>query len=66
MSDTPNPKDILPHKPEKFPTDFIKSSTELKDFVTPGSWNLFFALGFKKIDLTWLQCHPDEWTMYDS
>ena len=36
------------------------------DFVTPSSWNLFFSLGFKKIDLPWLQCHPDEWAMYDS
>ena len=38
----------------------------MKGFVTPASWNLFFALGFKKIDLPWLQCHPDEWAMYDS
>ena len=34
---TPNPYDLHPHKPEQFPTDIIKSSTELDDFVTPSS-----------------------------
>ena len=64
--ETPNLEDSKPHKPEQFPSDFINSSTELKDFVTPRSWNLFYALGFKKIDLPWLQCNPDEWILYDS
>ena len=48
--------------PERFPTDFINNSST----VTPGSWNLFFALGLKNMDLPWFQCHSEGWVLFDS
>ena len=39
----------------------VTENTELADFVGPRSWLLFHSLNFKRDDLNWLECPPEDW-----